>query len=158
MLGFPLSRATGSSARPSRRTDRAGIAAEDIALLTAFGHHAAVALENSRLYDESRRALQELREAYATIEAAVAVHESLTRMVLAGGDVGDVADLLVDALGGSVLVSIAPTGSSQRTVCPRMTTRRRYARTPNSPRSLPLRRVWAGRSRKAGNRAGVPRC
>ena len=32
------------------------------------------------------------------------MHEALTRMVLAGGDVSDVADLLVDTLGGSVLV------------------------------------------------------
>jgi sugar diacid utilization regulator len=35
---------------------------------------------------------------------AVTVHEALVRMVLAGGDVSDVADLLVDTLGGSVLV------------------------------------------------------
>ena len=105
MLGVPLiagDRFLGTLIAAMRQ-ERV-FAAEDIALLTAFGHHAAVALENSRLYDESRRALQELRQAYATIEAAVAVHEALTRMVLAGGDVGDVADLLVDALGGSVLV------------------------------------------------------
>ena len=105
MLGVPLiagDRFLGTLIAAMRQ-ERV-FAAEDVALLTAFGHHAAVALENSRLYDESRRALQELRQAYATIEAAVAVHEALTRMVLAGGDVGDVADLLVDALGGSVLV------------------------------------------------------
>uniref|UniRef100_UPI0034DABEDE helix-turn-helix domain-containing protein n=1 Tax=Streptomyces adonidis TaxID=3231367 RepID=UPI0034DABEDE len=72
--------------------------------LSAFGDHAAVALENARLYDESRRALHALETAYATIEAAEAVHEALTRVVLAGGDVGAVADLVVDTLGGGVLV------------------------------------------------------
>ena len=105
MLGIPLiagDRFLGTL-NAANREERA-FAEEDVALLSAFGHHAAVALENSRLYDESRRALHELRETYATIEAAVAVHEALTRMVLAGGDVSDVADLLVDTLGGSVLV------------------------------------------------------
>lgn len=77
---------------------------DDVALLTAFGDHAAVALENARLYDESRRALRALETAYATIEEAEAVHEALTRLVLAGGDVGAVADLVVDTLGGGVLV------------------------------------------------------
>ena len=88
MLGIPLvagDRFLGTL-NAANREERA-FADEDVALLSAFGHHAAVALENSRLYDESRRALLELREAYGTIEAAVTVHEALTRMVLAGGDV-----------------------------------------------------------------------
>ena len=105
MLGIPLiagDRLLGTLNAATRK-ERA-FAEEDVALLSAFGHHAAVALENSRLYDKSRRALLELREAYATIEAAVAVHEALTRMVLAGGDVNDVANLLAKTLGGSVLV------------------------------------------------------
>jgi sugar diacid utilization regulator len=63
-----------------------------------------VALENARLYDQSQHALHDLTKAYATIEAAGVVHEALTQVVLAGGDVGAVADVLVDALGGSVLV------------------------------------------------------
>jgi len=105
MLGIPLiagDRFLGTL-NAANRAERA-FAEEDVELLSAFGHHAAVALENSRLYDKSRRALLELRAAYGTIEAAVAVHEALTRMVLGGGDVSDVADLLVDTLGGSVLV------------------------------------------------------
>ncbi|HST80651.1 MAG TPA: helix-turn-helix domain-containing protein [Kineosporiaceae bacterium] len=77
---------------------------DDVALLTAFGDHAAVALENARLYDESQRALRALTMVHATIEAAETVHEALTRVVLAGGDVGAVADLVVDTLGGGVLV------------------------------------------------------
>jgi hypothetical protein len=105
MLGIPLvagDRFLGTLIAANRQ--ERGFTEEDVALLSAFGHHAAVALENSRLYDESQQTLRDLRHAYATIEAAVTVHESLTRMVLAGGDVSDVADLLVDTLGGSVLV------------------------------------------------------
>ena len=159
MLGIPLiagDRFLGTL-NAAIRKERA-FAEEDVALLSAFGHHAAVALENSRLYDESRRALQELREAYATIEAAVAVHEALTRMVLAGGDVSDVADLVVDTLGGSVLVLdrtdrvVAAHGS------PADDDEAAVRTQPRSRRSRPSRRRWAGPSRRAEDRAGAPRC
>ncbi|WP_020423379.1 GAF domain-containing protein [Amycolatopsis sp. ATCC 39116] len=83
--------------------------AEEIALLSAFADHAAVALDNARLYDASRTALQELRIAYRKIEEHVAVmeraqasHEALTGVVLEGGTPGDVVQLLADQLGGSV--------------------------------------------------------
>lgn len=105
MLGVPLvagGRFLGTLIAANRQ--ERPFVRDDVALLTAFGDHAAVALENARLYDESRRALQALEKAYATIEEAEAVHEALTRVVLAGGDVGAVADLVVDTLGGGVLV------------------------------------------------------
>ncbi|MFD4250109.1 helix-turn-helix domain-containing protein [Amycolatopsis thermoflava] len=83
--------------------------AEEIALLSAFADHAAVALDNARLYDASRTALQELRVAYRKIEEHVAVmeraqasHEALTGVVLEGGTPGDVVQLLADQLGGCV--------------------------------------------------------
>ncbi|WP_141962532.1 helix-turn-helix domain-containing protein [Actinoallomurus bryophytorum] len=83
--------------------------ADEIALLSAFADHAAVALDNARLYEESRTALQELRIAYrkieehmAVVERAQAIHEALTGVVLAGGTPGDVTQLLADRLGGSV--------------------------------------------------------
>ncbi|WP_405534315.1 GAF domain-containing protein [Streptomyces sp. NBC_00075] len=105
MLGVPLiagGRFLGTLIAANRQ--ERPFVRDDVALLSAFGDHAAVALENARLYDESRRALHALETAYATIEAAEAVHEALTRVVLAGGDVGAVADLVVDTLGGGVLV------------------------------------------------------
>ncbi|KPI08199.1 putative transcriptional regulator, PucR family [Actinobacteria bacterium OK074] len=105
MLGVPLvagDRFLGTLIAANRQ--ERPFVREDVALLSAFGDHAAVALENARLYDESRRALQALEKAYATIEAAESVHEALTRVVLAGGDVGAVADLVADTLGGGVLV------------------------------------------------------
>jgi hypothetical protein len=83
--------------------------ADEIALLIAFADHAAVALDNARLYEASRTALQELQVAYrkneehmAVMERAQAIHEALTGVVLGGGTPGDVAQLLADQLGGSV--------------------------------------------------------
>ncbi|GAB2781424.1 helix-turn-helix domain-containing protein [Amycolatopsis magusensis] len=85
--------------------------AEEIALLSAFADHAAVALDNARLYEASRNSLQELRIAYrkieehmAVMERAQAIHEALTGVVLEGGTPGDVAQLLADQLGGSVTI------------------------------------------------------
>ena len=81
----------------------------EIALLSAFADHAAVALDNARLYEESRNSLRELRIAYrrieghmAVVERAQAIHEAVTGAVLGGGTPGDVAQLLADQLGGSV--------------------------------------------------------
>ncbi|MER8016877.1 helix-turn-helix domain-containing protein [Streptomyces griseoluteus] len=83
--------------------------AEEAALLSAFADHAAVALDNARLYEASRTALRELRVAYGRIEQHMAVmqraqeiHEALTGVVLEGGAPDDVAQLLADRLGGSV--------------------------------------------------------
>jgi hypothetical protein len=83
--------------------------ADEIALLSAFADHAAVALDNARLYEASRTALQELKSAYRKIEdhmavmqRAQAIHEALTGVVLGGGTPGDVAQLLADQLGGGV--------------------------------------------------------
>lgn len=84
---------------------------DEVALLSAFADHAAVALNNARLYDESRCALRQLQKAYATIEQQVAqmeraqsVHESLTRIVLKGGGAEEIARLLVEHLKGAVTV------------------------------------------------------
>jgi GAF domain-containing protein len=90
------------------RSERAFHAGE-IALLSAFADHAAVALDNARLYEASRTALHELRIAYRKIEEHMAVmeraqeiHEALTGVVLQGGTPDDVVQLLADQLGGSV--------------------------------------------------------
>jgi GAF domain-containing protein len=112
LLGVPLvirGEAVGAlfAADRSERTFQA----DEIALLSAFADHAAVALDNARLYEASRTALQELRIAYrkieehmAVMERAQAIHEALTGVVLEGGTPGDVAQLLADQLGGSVTV------------------------------------------------------
>jgi hypothetical protein len=83
--------------------------ADEIALLSAFADHAALALDNARLYEARRTALRELQIAYrkieehmAVVQRAQAIHEALTGVVLEGGTPGDVTQLLADQLGGSV--------------------------------------------------------
>jgi hypothetical protein len=110
LLGVPLvirGEAVGALFAADR-TERS-FQADEIALLIAFADHAAVALDNARLYEASRTALRELRIAYrkiedhmAVMERAQASHEALTGAVLEGGAPGDVAQLLADQLGGSV--------------------------------------------------------
>lgn len=84
---------------------------DEVALFSAFAGHAAVALNNARLYEESRVSLRRLTDAYrtiedqvATMERAAAVHEALTHVVLTGGGPGDIAQLLVEHLRGTVTV------------------------------------------------------
>ncbi|WP_225860517.1 helix-turn-helix domain-containing protein [Streptomyces triticiradicis] len=110
LLGVPLvvrGRAVGALFAADR-SERA-FQADEIALLRAFADHAAVALDNARLYEASRTALRELQIAYgrieehmAVVERAQAIHEALTGVVLRGGAPGDVIQLLADQLGGSV--------------------------------------------------------
>lgn len=85
--------------------------ADEIAMLSAFADHAAVALDNARLYAESQASVARLSEANRTIEDQVAVmeraqsvHEALTGVVLTGGGPGAVAGRLVAELGGAVAV------------------------------------------------------
>lgn len=100
---------------------------DEIALLSAFADHAAVALDNARLYDESRTALEQLRAAYRTIEEQVAVmeraqavHEALTGVVLTGGAPEGVARQLAERMGGAVSIldrdgSVVARGSAEGT-------------------------------------------
>ncbi|QYJ03638.1 GAF domain-containing protein [Nocardioides panacisoli] len=92
----------------AERTER-HFRTDEIALLSAFADHAAVALDNARLYEQSREALGELQSAYRTIEDQMAimqraqsVHDALTAVVLAGGGPATVASELADRLGGAV--------------------------------------------------------
>ena len=103
LLGVPLV-VRGEAVGALFAADRSerSFQAEEIALLNAFADHAAVALDNARLYEESRTALRELRVAYRKIERAQAIHEALTGVVLGGGTPADVARHLADQLGGSV--------------------------------------------------------
>ncbi|MEU5260915.1 GAF domain-containing protein [Amycolatopsis sp. NPDC021455] len=103
LLGVPLV-VRGEAVGALFAADRSerSFQAEEIALLNAFADHAAVALDNARLYEASRAALRELRVAYRRIERAQAIHEALTGVVLAGGTPADVARHLAGRLGGSV--------------------------------------------------------
>jgi sugar diacid utilization regulator len=84
---------------------------QEVALLSAFAAHAAVAIENARLFQESEEALEELNAANAlvsehsqAVERAAAAHERLTGIVLAGGGVPEVAAAVADLFTGSLAV------------------------------------------------------
>jgi GAF domain-containing protein len=112
LLGVPL--LVGNTAIgalfAADRSER-DFSAEEIALFSAFGDHAAVALNNARLYEASQAALRDLQGAYeviernvATMERAQAMHEALTQVVLSGGGPEVVARQLAEHLGGAVTV------------------------------------------------------
>ncbi|MFF1831076.1 helix-turn-helix domain-containing protein [Paenarthrobacter sp. NPDC058040] len=84
---------------------------DEVALLAAFADHAAIAMENSRLFEESQSALSELRSAYEVIESQMSaarlaeeLHTAMTETILHGGNTGDVAEILVDSLEGEVTI------------------------------------------------------
>lgn len=83
----------------------------EVALLAALASHAAVAIRNSHLFDETRSAAQELAEGNVrlrdTAEAnqrAIRLHDRLMSVVLGGGGPAQVADALEDALAARIAV------------------------------------------------------
>lgn len=87
---------------------------DDVALLQSLAHHAAIALENARLFEESAAAVRDLTAANETIRAqhdavrrAADLHEALSNVVLEGGGVVDVAAAASTSLGGFLLVTNA---------------------------------------------------
>ena len=82
---------------------------EEVELLSSFAAHAAVALENARLFQQTVTSSERVREQSAAVQAAADVHDRLTRVLLRGGDAGDVAAVLADALTATVTV-LAPDG------------------------------------------------
>ncbi|MGH3761475.1 GAF domain-containing protein, partial [Actinophytocola sp.] len=84
---------------------------DEIALASSLAAHAAVALENARLFQASQDALRELDRARAlvqrhaeAVENAASVHDRLSAVLLRGGDAAEVAEVVADVLGGSVAV------------------------------------------------------
>ncbi len=85
--------------------------ASEVALLTSFAAHAAVALENARLFEQARVAVAEADEANAELRArseaterAAHAHDLLTDVLLHGGGVVEVAAVLAQVLGGRLTV------------------------------------------------------
>jgi GAF domain-containing protein len=112
ILGVPLvrgSRVIGvlyAADRTERTFDRS-----EVALLCSLAAHAAIALDNARLLEETRTALEELsaasRELRAhteSVERAAGAHDRFIDLVLRGGGVEDVAEAVRDALGGRITV------------------------------------------------------
>lgn len=76
----------------------------EVTLLMSFAAHAAVALENARLFEQIDRANQQVRAQSAAVEVAAHAHDRLTDVLLQGGGVAAVAAVLADVLHGSVAV------------------------------------------------------
>ena len=92
--------------RAERTFDRS-----EVALLGSLAAHAAIALDNARLLEETRAALdelsaasRELRAHTASVERAAGAHDRFVDVVLRGGGVEDVAAAVTEALGGRITV------------------------------------------------------
>jgi PucR C-terminal helix-turn-helix domain/GAF domain/GGDEF-like domain len=81
----------------------------EVSLLTSFAAHAAVALENARLFAELDEANRTMTEHTAAVESAAEAHDRLTDLLLHGGGVPEVATVLADVLAGRLAVH-DPTG------------------------------------------------
>ncbi|RAY17165.1 diguanylate phosphodiesterase [Actinomadura craniellae] len=84
---------------------------EEVALLGSLAAHAAVAIDNARLLEETRAALEELSAANeliqdrsASVERAGQAHDRMLGLVVRGGGVEDVAAVVTDVLGGGLVV------------------------------------------------------
>lgn len=84
---------------------------EEAALLVSLAAHAAIAIDNARLLNETQLALSELETASEllrshteSVERAADAHDRLTRIVLHGGGVEDVVREVREVLGGEVVV------------------------------------------------------
>lgn len=112
ILGVPLvlgSRVIGVL-YAANRTEKP-FSRDDITLLVSLAAHVAVAIDKTRLLDETRAAVRELsatsellRAHVQSVERAADVHDRLTGVVLRGGGVEDVAAAVTEVLGGSLLV------------------------------------------------------
>ncbi|MGZ8821506.1 MAG: helix-turn-helix domain-containing protein [Aeromicrobium sp.] len=117
ILGVPLlvnGRVIGALLATHRKVRRFPPA--EVTLLTSFAAHAAIALENARLFEKAESALAEVDKANrqirahaASVEAAASAHDRLTDVLLQGGGVKEVAEVLADLFGGSLVV-LAPDG------------------------------------------------
>ena len=110
ILGVPLvrgSRVIGvlfAADRTERTFDRS-----EVSLLCSLAAHAAIALDNARLLEETRTALdelsaatRELRAHTASVEQAAAAHDRFIDIVLGGGGFEDVAAAVAETLGGQI--------------------------------------------------------
>ena len=70
----------------------------EVSLLTSFAAHAVVALENARLFAELDEANRSLTRHTEAVDAAALAHDRLTDLLIGGGGVAEVAEVLSGVL------------------------------------------------------------
>lgn len=83
----------------------------EVSLLASLADHAAIAIDNAQLLQETREAANALASANDVIEEinhrlerAVEMHEHLMAAVIEGGSMQDLADVIVDVMGGCAVL------------------------------------------------------
>lgn len=84
---------------------------DQVNLLSSLAAHAAIVIENARLFDQATRALDELsrtnevvRAHSEAVERAAAIHDRLTEIVLRDGNLDDVVATVAEVLEASVVL------------------------------------------------------
>jgi GAF domain-containing protein len=81
---------------------RREFSAEEVALLSSLADHAAIAIDNAQLLDETRRANETISANNQAMRRAEDAHDRLMELVLRGGDVAEVAGEVAAVLGGGI--------------------------------------------------------
>lgn len=104
ILGVPLmlgSKVIGVLFAANRQ--RREFSAEEVALLSSLADHAAIAIDNAQLLEETRRASETISANNAAMRRAEDAHDRLMELVLRGGDVAEVAAEVAEVLGGGIV-------------------------------------------------------
>jgi hypothetical protein len=105
ILGVPLmlgSKVIGVLFAADRQ--RREFTAEEVALLSSLADHAAIAIDNAQLLDETRRANKTISANNEAMRRAEDAHDRLMELVLRGGDVAEVAAEVAAVLGGGIAI------------------------------------------------------